>query len=526
MVRASGCRVWDADGREYVDYVMALGAVALGYGHPAVNRAAEEAIAAGVVGPLPPVLEEELAEALCHRIPWIERVRFLKTGAEAVAAAVRLARVVTGRERVLGCGYHGWLDWCQGAEGVPAATRTLYAELPFNDPERTRRLIRDAGDRLAVVVVEPVVVTEPTREWLEVVQAETRRVGAVLVFDEIKTAFRQAVGGAAERYGVRPDVVVLGKALANGFPLAALGGRAELMAAASRTWISSTLPTESVALAAPDCCTGCTGCTRRTATSSPVSVASPRCVSSTSSASRSRATWRGGARRAGCCSSGPRTTSSRWRTTRLPWTARWLSWNTSSERSDEAAVTLQRKLLLGFSLMVLPTLLVGVEAIRTNALERGTLETLRQRLAHSRTYAEVEDAMFNQTQVVWRYLSGDPAARKEFPLTGQVVDYWIDRWAAGLPPGDVKLADGVRQIEGEIRAAAGRVFKLYDSGRREAAYLTARRELVERLQPALAAVNREVYRQAREFSVQRAVAQVQGIVDAQRRVLWSVILLA
>src|SRR5436309_3243026 len=214
MVRASGCRVWDADGREYVDYVMALGAVALGYGHPAVNRAAEEAIAAGVVGPLPPVLEEELAEALCHRIPWIERVRFLKTGAEAVAAAVRLARVVTGRERVLGCGYHGWLDWCQGAEGVPAATRALYAELPFNDPERTRRLIRDAGDRLAVVVVEPVVVTEPTREWLEVVQAETRRVGAVLVFDEIKTAFRLAVGGAAERYGVRPDLVVLGEALA------------------------------------------------------------------------------------------------------------------------------------------------------------------------------------------------------------------------------------------------------------------------------------------------------------------------
>src|SRR5213594_2157689 len=250
VTRAAGCRVWDEAGREYVDYVMALGAVALGYGHPAVNRAAEQAIAAGVVGPLPPVLEEELADALAMRIPWLEQVRFLKTGAEAVAAAVRLARVVTGRERVLGCGYHGWLDWCQGAEGVPAATRTLYAELPFNDPERTRRLIRDAGDRLAVVVVEPVVVTEPTREWLEVVQAETRRVGAVLVFDEIKTAFRLAVGGAAERYGVRPDLVVLGKALANGFPLAAVGGRAELMAAASRTWISSTLATESVALAA------------------------------------------------------------------------------------------------------------------------------------------------------------------------------------------------------------------------------------------------------------------------------------
>src|SRR5207253_2430489 len=101
------------------------------------------AIAAGVVGPLPPVLEEELADALAMRIPWLEQVRFLKTGAEAVAAAVRIARVATGRERVLGCGYHGWLDWSQGGEGVPAATRALYAEIPFNDVDGTRRLIRE-----------------------------------------------------------------------------------------------------------------------------------------------------------------------------------------------------------------------------------------------------------------------------------------------------------------------------------------------------------------------------------------------
>ena len=107
MTRASGCRVWDQTGREYVDYIMALGAVALGYGHPAVNRAATAAINAGVVGPLPPVSEQELADAQAARIPWLERVRFLKTGAEAVAAAVRLARVATGREEVLGCGYHG-----------------------------------------------------------------------------------------------------------------------------------------------------------------------------------------------------------------------------------------------------------------------------------------------------------------------------------------------------------------------------------------------------------------------------------
>ncbi|PYO87394.1 MAG: aspartate aminotransferase family protein [Gemmatimonadetes bacterium] len=253
MARASGCRVWDEDGREYVDYVMALGAVALGYGHPEVNRAAEAAIAAGVVGPLPPVAEEELAEALGEQIPWLEQVRFLKTGAEAVAAAVRLARVATGRDEVLGCGYHGWLDWCQGVtEGVPAAVRGLFGELPFNDVAGSREMIRARAPRLAAVVVEPVIVSEPSREWLQLLRAETERAGAILIFDEIKTAFRLAIGGAVARYDLKPapDLVVLGKGLANGFPLAVVGGRADLMAGASRTWISSTLATEAVALAA------------------------------------------------------------------------------------------------------------------------------------------------------------------------------------------------------------------------------------------------------------------------------------
>jgi glutamate-1-semialdehyde 2,1-aminomutase len=252
MLRSSGCRVWDDAGREYLDYIMALGAVALGYGHPAVVRAASEAAAQGGVGPLPPALEEELAADLCRRIPWMERIRFLKTGAEAVAAAVRLARVATGRDVVLGCGYHGWLDWCQGpdAAGVPAGTRAAYGEIPFNDPARTRERIRAAGDRLAAVVMEPVILRPPDAEWLEVVREETARVGALLVVDEIKTVCRLAVGGGCERYGIRPDLVVIGKAVANGFPLAAVGGRGAVMDLVARTWISSTLATEWVALAA------------------------------------------------------------------------------------------------------------------------------------------------------------------------------------------------------------------------------------------------------------------------------------
>src|SRR5437016_9085054 len=176
--------------------------------------------------------------------------------------------------------------------------------------------------------------------------------------------------------------------------------------------------------------------------------------------------------------------------------------------------------------MVIPALLVGVQAIRTNALVRGTLQSLGERLARSRTYAEVEDAMFNQTQVIWRYLSGDPAAKREFPLTEQVVGFWLDRWSAGLPPDELKLADGVRGIEKDIRGVAARVFKLHDAGRHDAAAVLARQELVERLQPALAEVNREIYRRAREFSVQAAFAQVAGIVEVERRVLWGIIALA
>jgi glutamate-1-semialdehyde 2,1-aminomutase len=251
MIRSSGCRVWDNEGREYLDCIMALGAVALGYGHPAVNRGAIEAIAAGVVGPLAPTIEETLAQDLRRAIPWLERIRFLKTGAEAVAAAVRIARAFTGRERVLGCGYHGWLDWCsQEDPAVPEGTRASFGVLQFNDPDDVQRQIKRERDRLAAIVIEPVIDRLPSVEWLAALREEASRAGIVLVFDEIKTGCRLAVGGAAERFRVQPDLMVMGKAIANGFPLALVGGREDIMAAAERTWISSTLATEMVALAA------------------------------------------------------------------------------------------------------------------------------------------------------------------------------------------------------------------------------------------------------------------------------------
>ncbi|MEO8200264.1 MAG: aminotransferase class III-fold pyridoxal phosphate-dependent enzyme [Gemmatimonadota bacterium] len=251
MIRSAGCRVWDTEGREYLDFISALGAVALGYGHPAVIRAAIEAVASGAVGPLAPSDEMELASELQSAVPWLESIRFLKTGAEAVAASVRIARAATGRERVLGCGYHGWLDWCQLTDpAVPAGTRASLGALRFDDPDDVRRQCQRLGDTLAAIVVEPVIEKAPSREWLDTLRAESARVGAVLIFDEIKTGFRLAVGGAAERYGVRPDLVVFGKALASGFPLALVGGRRDIMARISQTWISSTLATEMVSLAA------------------------------------------------------------------------------------------------------------------------------------------------------------------------------------------------------------------------------------------------------------------------------------
>lgn len=250
MARSSGARVWDEHGKEFLDFVMALGAVALGYGEPAVDQAIKDAVDRGAIGPLPPVEEAALAADLGELIPGFEEVRFLKTGAEAVAAAVRLARTHTARDEVLGCGYHGWLDWCSNGAGIPAETSALYAELPFNDAERSTAMIRTSGDRLACVVIEPVVDGAPSGEWLRAIRDETRQSGAVLIFDEIKTAFRVGLGGAAARWGGEPDLIVLGKALANGFPLAAVGGRADIMRGVRHTWISSTLATEFVSLAA------------------------------------------------------------------------------------------------------------------------------------------------------------------------------------------------------------------------------------------------------------------------------------
>jgi glutamate-1-semialdehyde 2,1-aminomutase len=249
-VRASGCAIVTTADATLIDCTMALGAVSLGYAEESVTQAVVAAAAGGNVAGLSHVAEVELAERLCDIIPCAEKVRFLKTGGEAVAAAVRIARTATGRTRIVGCGYFGWQDaWSTGA-GIPAAIPPLFTRVPFDDLPMLERACATAGSDLAAIVLEPVIERLPSPEWVARARELASTLGAVLVFDEMKTGFRVATGGYQELAKIEPDLAVFGKALANGFPLAAVVGRAAIMDAAKNTWISTTLASETVGIAA------------------------------------------------------------------------------------------------------------------------------------------------------------------------------------------------------------------------------------------------------------------------------------
>lgn len=247
---AQGCSVVTASGRSLVDCTMALGSVAIGYGDEAINRAVLVAVASGNTCGLASTAEVEVAERLCDMIPCAEQVRFLKSGGEAVAAAVRIARAATERATVIGCGYFGWQDWWNKGAGIPAGASADFVEVPFDDVPELERAAAAAGSGLAAIILEPVVNRLPSPEWCVVARRLCDDAGAILIFDEMKTGFRLAPGGYQEYAQVEPDLAVFGKAMANGFPIAAVVGRAPVMDAANATWISSTLAGEGVGLAA------------------------------------------------------------------------------------------------------------------------------------------------------------------------------------------------------------------------------------------------------------------------------------
>lgn len=247
---AAGCRLTTTEGTELVDFTMALGAVALGYADPEVTEAVVSAARNGHIAGLPHTLEVTVAEQIQAAVPMAEQTRFLKSGAEAVAAAVRIARAHTRRDHVLCCGYFGWLDWSSDAAGVPLATAALCTRIPFGDVGVARDAAARVRNDLAAIVIEPVIERMAPVEWLHALREICDEYGAVLVADEIKTGFRMHPSGALAQQRIRPDLVVFGKALANGYPLAAVAGPATVMQAAQRTWISSTLACETTALAA------------------------------------------------------------------------------------------------------------------------------------------------------------------------------------------------------------------------------------------------------------------------------------
>lgn len=253
LERGHGCRVWDPDGNEYIDFLQALGPVILGYAHPAVNAAVRESLEQGIVFGLPHPLEQEAARALIEAVPCAEMVRFLKSGAEATSAAARIARAVTGRRIVAQSGYHGWHDqWSvtRNDGGIPEALAPFTLSYPYNRLDALERLFREHPGEIAAVMMVPAQVEAPASGYLQGVVELTHREGALVIYDEIVTGFRMTLGGAQAYYGVTPDIACFAKAMANGMPLAAVASREAVMRRAEQLVISTTYGGEILSLAA------------------------------------------------------------------------------------------------------------------------------------------------------------------------------------------------------------------------------------------------------------------------------------
>lgn len=252
--RGKGSHVWDVDGNEYIDFISSLCSVTLGYGDPDVDGAVRDQLDRGVILSLPASLEAEVAELICDMVPCAEKVRFGKNGSDATSGAIRIARAFTGRDHVAVCGYHGWQDWYIGTtarnRGVPQATRDLSHPFMYNDLASLERVFAEWPGQIAAVILEPMNVEYPASGFLEGVRELAKRHGAILVFDETITGFRYANGGAQELFGVTPDLATFGKGLANGYPVSAVAGRADVMQMMEEVFFSFTFGGELLSLAA------------------------------------------------------------------------------------------------------------------------------------------------------------------------------------------------------------------------------------------------------------------------------------
>ena len=254
LQRGEGARVWDVDGNEYLDCAFGLGAILLGHCYPATTRAVEAQLREAISLTLMHPLEVEVSEALIEAIPSAEMVRFAKNGSDATAGAVRCARAHTGREHVAHCGYHGWQDWYIGCttrnRGVPKGDIALQHAFVYNDLDSLGRVFAEYPGQVAAVIMEPVQLTEPQGSFLPDVVEMAHSHGALVIFDEIITGFRVALGGAQQHYGVMPDLTCVGKGLGNGLPISAVVGRAEIMREFAEIFFSFTFGGECLSLAA------------------------------------------------------------------------------------------------------------------------------------------------------------------------------------------------------------------------------------------------------------------------------------
>lgn len=252
--RGKGCRVWDVDGNEYIDYVQGLLPNILGYAHDEVNAAAAAQLQEGHSFSLPHPLEVQLAERLTRLIPCAEMVRFGKNGSDATSGAVRAARAFTNRDRIACCGYHGWQDWYIGSTtrnaGVPPTVRQLTHPFTYNDLSSLEKLFNEHPGEFAAVIMEPMNFVDPARGFLTGVKELAHKHGALLIFDEICTGFHFGLGGAQKLFGVTPDLACFGKAMGNGFPIACVLGRADVMRIFSEIFFSFTFAGEVASMAA------------------------------------------------------------------------------------------------------------------------------------------------------------------------------------------------------------------------------------------------------------------------------------
>lgn len=258
LQRGKGANVWDVDGNKFLDYVMACHPIILGYADDDVNRAVMEQLEMGSTFSLMNELEVDVTEKIIETVPCAEAVRFGKNGADATSVGVRIARAVTGRDHIAYCGYHGWHDWYIANtdlnSGIPDFNKQLAHSFNYNDLDSLERVFKGHPDEVAIVIMEPLTVLEPKDDFLAEVKRMAHHYGALLMFDEIITGYRFAVGGAQELTGVTPDLTSLAKAVSNGIPLSAICGKKEYLFALEQTFFSFTYGGDCIGLAAANAC--------------------------------------------------------------------------------------------------------------------------------------------------------------------------------------------------------------------------------------------------------------------------------